>query len=101
MPADGPRREAEARERQQAEPALDLPDRRAGRDERAQDHVAAGPGHAVEVDDRHRFPFARRGRAVPPDAPAAPPLSMFTTVPPAAHELSMARSGAIPPKEAP
>ena len=64
-------------------------------DERAEGHVAGDAGEAVEPgDDRH---LSNRITAL-----AAPkPLSMPTTVMPAAHDASMARSAVTPSRAAP
>ena len=66
-------------------------------DQRAEQHVAAGAGGAVEPAD-HR-PDRRATRAA--KTPAPKPLSMFTTATPGAQALSIASSAASPPKEAP
>ena len=64
-------------------------------DERAERHVAGDPGEAVVPGgDRH---FSIRNTAL-----AAPkPLSMPTTVMPAAHDASIASSAVMPSSAAP
>src|SRR5439155_22153113 len=68
----------------------------------AQHHVAADAIGAVEVGDGHRDDIRRAARAMRKAAIAAPkPLSMLTTVRPAAHEASIPSSAAMPSKAAP
>ena len=97
------RAELEAREMQvgQALPQLRLGD--AGGKQRAQQHVAADAGDAVDVGDGHRAPPAATiWRTMAAAISAAPkPLSIFTTATPAAQELSIASSAAPPPRCAP
>ena len=96
------RGECESLERKGAKVPLDLGQRSAQRDQRTQDHVAARAADAVEVDDAHvSLPGRERSAMTPAAYPAPNPLSMFTTVTPAAQELSIARRAARPPKEAP
>ena len=82
-------------------PQLRLGD--AGRKQRAEQHVAADAGDAVDVGDGHRAsPAALIRRTIAAAISAAPkPLSMFTTATPAAQELSIASSAAPPPRCAP
>ena len=96
------RPERDSLERERAQLPLDLGQRHAERYQGAQDHVPARATDAVEVDDAHADLSARDRSAITPAAyPAPNPLSMFTTVTPAAHELSIARRAARPPNEAP
>ena len=75
---------------------------------RAHDRVEVLGGRLHDVQPHQRrvaalehFPD-RHVRQIRLAAAAAPnPLSMFTTVTPAAHELSMPRSAASPPNAAP
>ena len=67
--------------------------------ERTRDHVAGRTHLAVEIKCLHFFApiwLIRLARN-----PAPKPLSMFTTLTPAAHEFSIARSAVTPPKAAP
>src|SRR6185436_14327153 len=73
----------------------------AGTDQRAEQHVAAGPGRGVDPADHAsaRGAALRATRAA--KTPAPKPLSMFTTVTPGAQELSIPSSAATPPNDAP
>ena len=67
-------------------------------------HVAADAGRAFEVKDgfaHGRFPCVASELMRAARYPAPNPLSMFTTDIPSAQELSMVRSGAMPPNDAP
>jgi hypothetical protein len=86
-----------ALDRELAEQAADLVRVGAGVDERAQRHVAGDPREAVEPGDRPGGHFSILSTAL-----AAPnPLSMPTTVRPAAHEASMASRAVTPSSAAP
>src|SRR6266852_9319198 len=77
-------------------------ERHARVDEGAHDHVPRGPARAVEIRDAHLYLILLASLLIWLACAAAPyPLSMFTTDTPGAQELSMARSAATPPKEAP
>ena len=59
--------QGESVERERFQLTVDLRERRAERDERSQDHVAGGSGHAVEIDDAHidvSMDASTSGRAV-------------------------------------
>ena len=73
----------------------------AGVQERAEQHVAGDPGHAVEVEDpaHAALPAARAIRAA--IVPAPKPSSMLTTATPAAHEISIECSAVMPLSAAP
>lgn len=71
----------------------------AGVDERGHEHVAGEPADRVDPRALHAPTRARFTREAAYAAPK--PLSMFTTVTPGAQLLSMARSAARPPNEAP
>jgi hypothetical protein len=80
-----------------AEQAADLVGVGPGVDERAERHVAGDPREAVEPGDRPGGHFSILSTAL-----AAPnPLSMPTTVRPAAHEASMASRAVTPSSAAP
>ncbi len=65
----------------------------------AHEHVARGPREAVEVDRLHEPAVCLLMRCAWHAAPK--PLSMFTTLSPDAHEVSMANSAVSPPRFAP
>ena len=77
---------------------LEYVERNAGVHQRTKQHVATGTGRGVDPD-RHLGAALRATRAA--NTPAPYPLSMLTTVTPGAHELSIAKRAARPPKEAP
>ena len=62
-------------------------------------HVARGSHLAVYVKRIHFAPFGWLMRLA--RKPAPKPLSMFTTLTPAAYEFSMARSAVTPPNDDP
>src|ERR1700682_4093479 len=96
--------ERPALDRQAAQFALERVDPQACVHERAHDHVAARAAEAVETGDPHGRRSAARAalRLMRDAAHAAPkPLSMLTTATPPAHALSMVKSAARPPNEAP
>lgn len=67
--------------------------------QRTQNHVPAGPAHAVELQDLHVAVAPSPSRLIrAAHTPAPNPLSTFTTDTPGAQELSMASSGVIPPR---
>src|SRR6185436_6426964 len=102
VPLHRSRAEGDALQRKRPEAPLDLGQGRAQRDQRAQDHVPARAADQIEVDDAHDpLPERDRSAMTPAAYPAPNPLSMLTTVTPAAHELSIARSAARPPNDAP
>ena len=92
-----------------AERVEDPPDRHrigTGVDERTERHVTAHAGEAVEprrARDRRVVALAQRGvRSIRATAHAAPyPLSIPTTVTPAAHDESMASSAVTPCSDEP
>ena len=68
----------------------------------AQDHVSANAHEYIEVREHRLQSLRRRTRLMRCAASAAPnPLSMFTTVTPAAQAFSIVSKGATPPKLAP
>ena len=73
----------------------------AGVEQRAEQHVAGDPGHAVEVEEPgHPAPPAERAiRAA--IVPAPKPSSMLTTATPAAHETSIDIRAVMPESAAP
>ena len=90
-------------EREAGERRAQVIQREAGVQHRAQQHVAADAGEAVQVGDAHGVYSAMALWRLITAAryPAPKPLSMLTTETPAAQELSIASSGARPPKLAP
>lgn len=72
-------------------------------DQRAEHHVAGGPARAVDVQMPPPHAHARTAsRAILTAAIAAPtPLSMFTTVIPGAHALSIEASATSPSIDTP
>jgi hypothetical protein len=67
--------------------------------QRTENHVPAGPAHAVEFQDLHVAVAPSPSRLIrAAHTPAPNPLSTFTTDTPGAQELSMASSGVIPPR---
>ena len=88
--------------RQAADDGLHFIEVGAGVDERPESHVTGDAGEAVEPGhtghERNPLPTLS-SRATPQAAPY--PLSMPTTVTPAAHELSMASSAVTPANEDP
>src|SRR5690348_2499871 len=78
---------------------VDRVQRRAGVDERREQHVAGHAGEGVDPAAHRRSPPTRGSRWA---AIAAPnPESMLTTVTPAAQDACMARSAVTPSSEAP
>ena len=75
---------------------LQVRQRRACVDQRAEQHVAADAGRAVQPADHRCAPRAMRAARTP----APKPLSMLTTPTPGAQPLSIASSAATPPNEA-
>ena len=83
---------------QLSERLLERFERNAGVDQRAEHHVTGNAAEAVEVPERrHERIFRMRAAS----AAAPNPLSMLTTVTPAAQELSIPSSAAMPPNDAP
>ena len=75
----------------------DAVERRAEPQQRPEQHVTGHPAERVEPDDHRGRARARRCAAIA----AAKPESMFTTVTPAAQELSIASSAVTPSSAAP
>src|SRR5439155_4941 len=73
----------------------------AGVEQRSERHVAGDAGERVEPGDGGHARRARWSQARATAQAAPKPLSIPTTVTPAAHEASMASSAVTPPKLAP
>src|SRR3954454_14684924 len=73
----------------------------AGVEQRGERHVAGDPGERVEPGNGGHARRARWSHARATAQAAPKPLSMPTTVTPAAHEASMASSAVTPPRLAP
>ena len=94
--------QVEPRQPEARKTAAQRPLVQSGIEQRAEDHVAAGARHTVEIECLHEVFFPRaRSRMRCATTPAPKPLSMLTMDTPEAHELSMASSAANPPKLAP
>ncbi len=93
------RRDLPTLQRKFAQFADDNFGRHAKVEEETEEHIAGNAGKGVEIKGLHAAPRARRMRAAAAAAPK--PLSILTTVTPAAQELSMPRRGARPLKAAP
>ena len=94
--------EMEAADGQPPQFALERAELHAEIEQGADEHVAAQTGENVEVKGLHGHPAAAaeaaRALMLAAAYPPPNPLSMFTTVRPLAHELSIPSNAVSPPK---
>ena len=88
-------------EREGGERGLEFIERHTEFDQRAEHHVAAGPADALEVQVAHADVSSQVRLMIAAAMPAPNPLSMLTTLTPAAQEFSMASNAAMPPRFTP